>query len=582
MANVDAVGNWAPQKTSGIALSSICDAACVPVGNMVYAFGGFHLINSTVNNDVYALNTETLVWSTVDDIRGEPPCARYGHSMTLWGQHLIVFGGSDAGDNDLDDIHFLNLTTMTWEIMKVHGTKPKPRRNHSSTIHNHKLYIHGGEMNYDEFFLDDLNVLDLQTLTWSGPIKIGHRHSHFSFVYRNCFYVYGGMLTEDKFENCDDLIAVDLEDYETSTLVINSRQSPPQIGRRFAQICGNKLVVVNSLFSPRVETLKDQTRNIPTGVWSLNLHTFKWTRHDSGLTCLDKGSWHYFAMAPNDTRLLLLGVSNTENEGYQDHVDDYLGWMLKINVGSFGIMSIPSTSMPADFASIFENSNKPDVSSTNDSTDFVIYAGDDKRPIRVHRLILNVRWPHFAAIGRSGMSESVNNSLELPETREAILGFTRYLYTDSLDAVSDSILADLMVMGNIYCLERLQRLACVLLHERLSIENASKTFLRASRAGETGLKERSMAMILERFGEVTRTQDFRSLSREELDELLESIPLHAGMRITREPSPKKRPFAMLEADLEGDGEHDAEMDGEVDGGDLEAEPNPDSDAEFGE
>jgi len=46
--------------------------------------------------------------------------ARAGHSTTLFGSKLIMFGGEDIHRKLLNDIHILNLETMTWN--KVHAT----------------------------------------------------------------------------------------------------------------------------------------------------------------------------------------------------------------------------------------------------------------------------------------------------------------------------------------------------------------------------------------------------------------------------------------------------------------------------
>ncbi|KAI8851791.1 hypothetical protein BC829DRAFT_360887 [Chytridium lagenaria] len=581
MSSVDSIGNWTPRKTFGTSPSSICLASCAAVSSKsIFTFGGFHLYSASVNNSLYVLNADTMVWSKVEQTRGEPPCARYGHSMTLWGSNkLVIFGGCDSSDADLNDVYILHLSDMTWEKLQTTGPPSTGRHNHAATIHEGKLYIHGGQTNFVANFLGDLNVLDLDTLRWSGPMTIGTRYGHFTFVYQNCFYIYGGSLNDDKMQNTDEIIAVDLDDFEASTLTIESRSSPPKLGRRFAQICGNRLVVVNSSFSPRLENMKSQGRSFPTGVWSLSLQTFKWKRHDKGLSCLDQGSWHYYAMAPGDNKLMLLGVATlvTESlEGYEEHVDDYMGWMLKMNIDSFGILSVPKSTMQADFESLYAKTNLE--SSSKGTTDFSIFSKDDPIPIGVHTLILNSRWPHFGAVLRSGMTEALGSSLTLPEPRETLLGFVKYLYTDTLSTLPDEIIADLLVMGNVYCLERLQKLACSILHERLNVENVSRVFLRASRAGEIGLKERAIALALERFGEVARTPAFRGLSKPELDELLDCIPIQAGMTVSKETSPRKRPIAMVDNDGEPelDVEENAEAEGDVDAdADMEADTDVD-------
>lgn len=45
--------------------------------------------------------------------------ARGGHSVTLVGSRLIIFGGEDRSRKLLNDVHFLDLETMTWDAVEV-------------------------------------------------------------------------------------------------------------------------------------------------------------------------------------------------------------------------------------------------------------------------------------------------------------------------------------------------------------------------------------------------------------------------------------------------------------------------------
>ncbi|KAJ3097510.1 hypothetical protein HDU96_000370 [Phlyctochytrium bullatum] len=540
----------------------------------------FHLHTANVNNDFYALDTDSLTWSRLSSFHGEPPCPRYAHSMAVWGSdRLVVFGGCDSSDEDMDDVHIVNLSTMTWEKVQVHGKGPGPRHCHSATIHDDKMYIHGGQSARTSTCLDDLNILDLNTFQWSGPVKVAFRNNHYSFIYRNCFYIYGGTYGTDKLEYVDDIASVDLDDFQASTLSLTSRNCPPALGRRFVQHCGDKLVILNSPLAPRPEELKPQVRSYPTGVWSLNLNNFQWKRHDEKLSCLDQGSWHYCTMSPHGSQIFLMGISNAsadEMDGYDEHVDDYFGWLLKINVGSVGVVSVPSSTMHTDFARLaFTDENDP-------TKDFAIYSQHDPRPIRVHTLILHARWPHLSAVLRSGMAESVQASITLPEPRDSLLGFVQYLYTDSLEGLADDVVADLMAIGHVYCLERLQKLACAKLHRGLAVHNVARAFVGAIRAGETGLKQRAMSLILEKFGEVCRTPGFRNLARAEMDELLDCVPMGAGMALRGASRPRRTRAAVAaeaeadnEGDPEGDPEGDADMDAEVD---MDAETDAEEDS----
>lgn len=41
--------------------------------------------------------------------------SRGGQSVTLFGTSLVVFGGQDAKRTLLNDLHILDLETMTWD-----------------------------------------------------------------------------------------------------------------------------------------------------------------------------------------------------------------------------------------------------------------------------------------------------------------------------------------------------------------------------------------------------------------------------------------------------------------------------------
>lgn len=43
--------------------------------------------------------------------------ARAGQSTTLVGSRLIMFGGEDRSSRLLNDVNVLDLETMTWDVM---------------------------------------------------------------------------------------------------------------------------------------------------------------------------------------------------------------------------------------------------------------------------------------------------------------------------------------------------------------------------------------------------------------------------------------------------------------------------------
>ena len=67
---------------------------------------------------------------------GEKPEERAAHTTTQFPKDnkLIMFGGQDSGDANLGDTHELDLNTMMWRPVAVHGTKPPARQKHAACL----------------------------------------------------------------------------------------------------------------------------------------------------------------------------------------------------------------------------------------------------------------------------------------------------------------------------------------------------------------------------------------------------------------------------------------------------------------
>jgi hypothetical protein len=100
------------------------------------------------------------------------PSPRMGHSMNLWKGNVIVIFGGWNGFQVLSDVIFIDLKKgidrMTINIPNtLHGEAPM-RQFHTANIIDNYMYIFGG--GDGKSWLNDLLVLDLVALKWSGPI----------------------------------------------------------------------------------------------------------------------------------------------------------------------------------------------------------------------------------------------------------------------------------------------------------------------------------------------------------------------------------------------------------------------------
>ncbi|KAL3838265.1 hypothetical protein ACJIZ3_022856 [Penstemon smallii] len=123
--------------------------------------------NVTDRVTVWFIDLESQNCGVVETF-GNVPVARSGQSVTLFGSKLIMFGGEDRNRRLLNDVHVLDLETMTWSAVETTQTPPTPRFDHTAALHAERyLFIFGGCSH--SIFFNDLHVLDLETMEWSQP-----------------------------------------------------------------------------------------------------------------------------------------------------------------------------------------------------------------------------------------------------------------------------------------------------------------------------------------------------------------------------------------------------------------------------
>lgn len=111
-------------------------------------------------------------------IEGVSPCPRGGHSATLSGASIIIFGGhyytgKTEGYAYLNDTYILDVNANKFTKPKISGTPPAPRYSHSAVLAGSKIIIFGGRGAKGKIFRD-LHALDPVTMTWlQGPEGIG-------------------------------------------------------------------------------------------------------------------------------------------------------------------------------------------------------------------------------------------------------------------------------------------------------------------------------------------------------------------------------------------------------------------------
>ena len=182
-------------------------------GTRILVFGGM-VEYGKYSNDLFELQASRWEWKKLKPKpprNGPPPCPRLGHSFTIIGNKVYLFGGLANDSEDpknnipryLNDLYTLeikpNSNVMQWDIPSCYGQAPPPRESHSATAcfdadgTNPRLIIYGGMSGCR---LADLWILHIDTMTWSKPQLAGPaplpRSLHSATMIGCRMFVFGG------------------------------------------------------------------------------------------------------------------------------------------------------------------------------------------------------------------------------------------------------------------------------------------------------------------------------------------------------------------------------------------------------
>jgi len=197
-------------------LPPVAGHTAVPWNGNVVCIGGHTKSKDEVKMPVRVLDTQTDTWSTLTTTCATAihPRPRGGHSATVIGNKVYVFGGEDARRKPLNELWVLDLSTLEWSQPETSssggGSAPTARSQHTAcSFRNRYIILFGGGSVANCF--NDLTVLDTQTMEWSCPTAEGPvpppRAGHAAAVLGTTLYTVGG---GNNARGCADMYALDL------------------------------------------------------------------------------------------------------------------------------------------------------------------------------------------------------------------------------------------------------------------------------------------------------------------------------------------------------------------------------------
>lgn len=549
-------------------------------GDKLIVFGGENEHRDYLS-DVVILDLQSFTW-TMPEIHGPAPRGRARHAAVIHDDKLFIVGGV-TGENNviLDDLTYLDLQTWTWSRTWSFTA----RFDHTAWVWGNRLWIFGGlgpnmERTTDIWWLDLKGSPSLTGIASSQgtadnpdtPITLTHLPESISspsqqMSPRSGIYAANSASVQVRSFGRRKPLAPGA----ISCLRFHSGPHVPALfsGTHFQSFASGVLL---DLITPS-ETVRSHDCNLS----ALELNSLRWQRLADGQEIFRPGyRWHYCTVNEAGTKAWLLGcsldVANAPGASDENHMSE----VLSIDLEKYGLLGnqlsaeapqqdapwpadrpghTPVSGLGVDLSAVFDQTpesgsgadfvitairddhdymieddpeDTPCGSPTQSKPTFVEPNSSTSAPIHVHKIILQLRWPHFKRLYSAQMAEYHTKRMHIPEPYSVVRAFLYYLYTDSISGHPEYCstvidVAGMLVMANLYDMPKLRLLCVNRLSREIDVENAAVVWERAGRTNEHWLMRRAAQFCLTHWGRVVRTDGFKSLSHPSLIELCEVV-----------------------------------------------------------
>ncbi|KAG0343217.1 hypothetical protein BG004_005430, partial [Podila humilis] len=502
-----------------------------------------------VFDDIKVLDLELMQWRQVR-IPSSPhaPKPRYAHLSSISGSKLVIMGGQDIANQYIEEVCVLDLDSWQWvnsmpfekhcgsyrsiavsgsgqgssipiigsEVEASSPTQLSPTSDGFPTSYLRSASSNSS-LHYTPSLRKSSSNLALKkggamSRLSGGASSFGtsppsdHRSSIFRMSHvptpvqqeEHPIYLYSNFNFTDVKRELQCLTPPNFVTQDHSQAMSGSYLPP---GLRFptGAIAGQHMLLSGTYLTSAQQTFS---------IWSLNLSSLVWTRIDTG-TVFNSGSWNRGLLYENSNAYIVFGNKNRNlADDYQNRQTNFEHVSI-VDLEAFGIYQHPPTTMT-------QTAQELGLSLLNDPSmaDFEILSHDNQR-IPVNSAILAARWPYFGALVREQEEQemaqckqdgteydptlSTKRTLSLPEPYSVVLAFLQYLYTDHLVTAQQhhsTVLSQLMLLADMYGLDRLRDLATHALHQMLNMSTAAMVYETAALSQQTGLQIRSLKVMI--------------------------------------------------------------------------------------
>ncbi|KAI8328894.1 hypothetical protein BC941DRAFT_463863 [Chlamydoabsidia padenii] len=515
-------------------------------GDQLFVFGGRLVSTRKMTNQLFVMDINTHVWTRhiPSPDSDKPPSPRYFHSASVYKRSLN--NNNSNGLCVVEDISVLDLDTMTWRrpVIQPSLFSPRPRYAHLAEIVDDKLVVIGGQ-DMNNSYLPEMNLLDLKSWEWV-QVKTFDKHvgayrsiavatppgTRLPAAVKDTIYEdtqqqqqQQHMMENDKVSANEDQHPIylytnynftDVKRELQLAFMPSARATTPTLedcssfmtgsvmppGLRFptGHALGHHIILAGTHLSPQAQSFS---------IWSLNLGTLTWARIETGAV-FGTGSWNRGVLHESSNRFLVFGNQRRSLLEDYNHRQMNFDHMAVVDLEAFGVYQLPrvtcSTLAQEMGLSLL---NEPAVS------DFYMVTRENQS-IPVNSAVLAQRWPYFAdlmetnkhaATGMDSGLESTqitntimkSHSMLFPYSYPVVIALLQFIYTDNLltaQQYQPHILAQLLLLSDMYELPRLKTLTTHALHQMLNMSTAPLIFETAALSHQTSLQIRALKMMI--------------------------------------------------------------------------------------
>ena len=211
-------GIWKKIETNGDPPSDAYEVSAQVINDTMYVLGASP-------GPMHCLDLNSWTWKRLTP-GGNPP-TDYTWNVASWAykDKIFCFGGTYSSDDDDEDeepsnqLFCYNTTRNTWEWPEQKGDIPSPRLGHTVTVSGDTVFMFGGCGGCAEQMetYEDLHILDMLTMRWKKVhgnlpgLKIFSWSSTLTRVSESKAVLYGNMHPRRKFEKAPMSMVLDLD-----------------------------------------------------------------------------------------------------------------------------------------------------------------------------------------------------------------------------------------------------------------------------------------------------------------------------------------------------------------------------------